>query len=206
MRSNRPSELTAAYYDTHAERYARETIGLSMEPVYEPFLALVPSGGHILDVGCGSGRDALAFQRRGYRVTAIDASAGMARVASERISQPVSLLRAQDVTYENQFDGIWACASLLHVPRREMDKVFARLTRALRAGGVWYMSFMLGESEEIRDGRLFNDYTEARLRQVIEGHPLLASLRVWLTEDVRPGRRGQKWVNALARHSQQAFA
>jgi SAM-dependent methyltransferase len=194
-----PSDLTVAYYDAHAGEYVRDTLGLDMAGLYEPFLTLVPAGGHILDVGCGSGRDALAFQRRGFRVTAIDASGEMARLASEQTGQAVAVLRVQDLSYQNQFDGIWACASLLHVPSGEMDDVFARLTRALRPGGIWYMSFKLGESEEVRGGRLFNDYTEARLRQVVERHPLLALVQVWLTGDVRPGQTGRRWVNALVR-------
>jgi 2-polyprenyl-3-methyl-5-hydroxy-6-metoxy-1,4-benzoquinol methylase len=177
-----------------------------MEPFYEPFLASVPAGGDILDVGCGSGRDTLAFQRGGYRVTAIDPSAGMAPVASERISQPVALLQAQDVTAEYQFDGIWACASLLHVPRAEMEAVFARLTRALRPDGVWHMSFKLGEAEEVSDARLFNDYTEASLRRAIEAQPLLTILRVWLTEDRSLAQKEQTWVNALVRQSQNVHA
>jgi SAM-dependent methyltransferase len=206
MNPTPPSDPTVAYYDAHAEKYVRDTLGVDMAPLYEPFLTLVQVGGHILDVGCGSGRDALAFQRRGFRVTAIDASSEIARLASERTGQAVEVLRAQDLTYDNSFDGIWACASLLHVPSGEMDNVFARLTRALRPGGICYMSFKLGEFEKVRNGRLFNDYTEARLRQVIERHSLLALLRVWLTEDVRPEQQGRIWVNALVRKSQRALA
>jgi SAM-dependent methyltransferase len=205
MNANRPSDLTVAYYDAHAEEYARDTLGLDLAALYEPFLGLVPAGGHILDVGCGSGRDTLAFLRRGFRVTAIDASAGMARLAGERIGRVVPVLRVQDLAYEDEFDGVWACSSLLHVPSGEAADVFGRLARALRPGGAWYMSFKPGEAEEVRGGRLFTDYTEARLRQVVAGNPLLALLRVWQTEDVRPGQKGRTWVNALVRKSQQRF-
>src|SRR6516164_3275264 len=97
MSTNQPFDPTVAYYDTHAEKYIRDTIGIDMEWFYEPFLALVPAGGHILDVGCGSGRDTLAFLGRGFRVTAIDASAVMARLASERLGQAVAVLRVQDL-------------------------------------------------------------------------------------------------------------
>jgi SAM-dependent methyltransferase len=206
MSPNRPSDLTVAYYDAHALEYARATLGVYMAPLYEPFLALIAPGGHILDVGCGSGRDVLAFRGRGFRVTAIDASGEIAHVAREWTGQAVAVLRVQDLSYENEFDGIWACASLLHVPSDEVDDVIERLTRALRPGGSCYMLFKLGEAEEVREGRLFHDYTEARLRLVIERHPLLALLRVWLTEDLRPVQRGRTWVNALARKAQKASA
>jgi SAM-dependent methyltransferase len=193
------SDPTTAYYDAHAERYVDETFGLDMADLYEPFLALVPPHGHILDAGCGSGRDALAFLRGGYRVTAIDASTEMAQRARELIGQPVEVRRFQDLSYEEEFNGIWACASLLHVPRLEMDGVFRRFVRALPPGGAWYMSFKLGEREEVRSGRLFTDYTETGLRQLIEGHPLLTLDRIWRTGDVRPEVSEQRWVNALVR-------
>jgi SAM-dependent methyltransferase len=168
-----------------------------MEPFYERFLALVPAGGHILDAGCGPGRDALAFLRRGYRVTAIDASAELARLAAALLGQPVEVRRFQDLDYEESFDGIWACASLLHVPRGELDEVFRRLTRALRPGGVWYMSFKWGEAEEVRGGRRFTDFTEGSLRKLLAGHPQLALVETWQTQDVRAQERAQVWVNAI---------
>lgn len=199
MKTPPPSDPTTAYYDANAAQYARDTFGLDMAALYEPFLALVCPGGRILDAGCGSGRDALAFMRRGYRVRAIDASAEMARLAGELIGQPVGVQWFQELDDKDEFDGVWARASLLHVPRREMDGVFRRFLRALRPAGVWYMSFKFGDGEEARGGRLFTDSTEEGLRRTIERHPLLTLLRVWRTEDARPGARGTVWINALAR-------
>src|SRR5262245_25549836 len=158
---------------------------------------LVPAGGHILDAGCGPWRDAAEFRRRGYRVTAFDASPEMARMAPERTGEPVAVLRFQELTYQEQFDGVWACASLVHVPRVAMDEVFCRLTRALRAGGAWYMSFKRGEGEEMRDGRLFNDSTDSSFAELLKRYPRLVLLRTWQTEDLRPERCGQYWLNAL---------
>jgi SAM-dependent methyltransferase len=199
MSTNPPSDPTAAYYDSHAARFAAETLGLDTGWLYEPFLALVPPRGHILDAGCGPGRDSLAFLRRGYRVTAFDASPALARLAQGVTGLPVAVLRFQDVAYEDQFDGIWACASLLHVPRREIGGVIARLARALRPGGVWYMSFKAGEAEEVRDGRFYNNYTDRLLRELVGGHRPLAVIDTWQTEDARPERRGEFWINALVR-------
>jgi SAM-dependent methyltransferase len=195
MNSNPPSDPTVAYYDRNAKAYCEGTLGVCMDRLYKPFLALVPAGGHILDAGCGSGRDAREFLRRGYTVTAIDASAGLARVAVA----PVTVLRFEDMDWEGRFDGVWACASLLHVRRTEIDGVFARFSRALWPGGVWYMSFKPGEAEEVRGGRLFSDYTEESLRELVGRHPLLEFVRVWVTGDVRPGQAGQRWLNALVR-------
>jgi SAM-dependent methyltransferase len=199
MSTNPPSDLTVTYYDAHAARYAEETLGLDMHGLYEPFLTLVTPGGHILDAGCGSGRDSRAFLQRSYTVTAFDASVEMARLAGRSTGLPARVLRFQEVDYEDQFDGIWACASLLHVPRHEIGEVFTRLTRALRLGGVWYMSFKAGEAEGIRDGRFFNDYTEASLLESLGREPARAILHTWQTQDIRPEQRGTTWISALVR-------
>jgi SAM-dependent methyltransferase len=199
MSTNPSSDPTVIYYDTHADQYTADTLRVEMGQLYDPFLALVPPGGHILDAGCGSGRDALAFLQRGFKVTAFDASPNLARLAQGVTGLPVAVRRFQDMTYIEEFDGVWACASLLHVPRREIGDVFARLTRALRSGGIWYMSFKAGEAEGTRDGRLFNDYTEKCLREVIAQQPSLGVISTWTTDDVRPNRRGDCWINGLVR-------
>jgi hypothetical protein len=80
----------------------------------------------------------------------------------------------------------------------QLDDVFARITRALWPGAVWYM-FKLGEVAEVRGGRLFTDFTESRLRQAVARHSPLSVVRAWLTKDLRAPQGGQTWVNALAR-------
>jgi SAM-dependent methyltransferase len=201
MSASRPSDPTREFYSQNARAYAEATLGLDMGPLHESFLALVPAGSRILDAGCGSGRDAREFKRRGYRVTAVDASPELARLASEIIGQPVRVLRFEEMTYDEDFDGIWACASLLHVPRTGMDDVLARLSRALRWGGVVYASFKVGEAEQVRGGRLFNDYSEESLGELFRRHPELEVVRTWRTQDQRPSAGGQCWLNLLARKS-----
>jgi SAM-dependent methyltransferase len=194
-----PSDPTVAYYDANAERFTQETVAVDMGSLYRPFLAEFPAGGHILDAGCGSGRDTVAFLRMGYAVTAFDASAEMARRASAAACIPVSVLRFQDLECREQFDAIWACASLLHVRRAEIDDVLGRLTRALRPGGVWYMSFKTGHGEEMQGGRLFNDYTDLELRDLVARHRALCMLQLWETTDLRPDRDKELWLNVLVR-------
>jgi SAM-dependent methyltransferase len=196
---SRPSDETLAYYARNAQAFVADTVNVRMESLYRPLLDLLPPGGHILDAGCGSGRDAREFKRRGYRVTAIDASPEVARLAAEVIGQPVEVLRFQEMDNAAAFDGVWASAALVHVPRGEIDDVLVRLGRSLRPGGVLYVSFKVGEAEGSRNGRWFNDYTEESLAELLGRHPLLETLRLWRTEDLREGREGQLWLNALAR-------
>ena len=186
------------YYDAHAEAYVQSTAELDLAELYGPFLACVAPGGHILDAGCGSGRDALAFREAGYQVSAFDASSRIVQLASVRLGQAVQLATFQTLEHEEAFDGIWACASLLHVPRVEMPDVLSRLRQALRPGAVLYASFKSGTEEGWEGERFFNRYTEDHLRSIIAEVGGLAIERVWLTGDVRPGRDEEQWINLMA--------
>ena len=135
-----PVERTLDYYDSHAEEFIERTANLSIEHLYEPFLALVPEGGRILDAGCGSGRDAAEFARRGYEVVAFDGSAEIARLASKRTGLKVLHLTFDQIDWREEFDGVWACASLLHLPSPQLQTALDRMIGGLRRGGVLYIS------------------------------------------------------------------
>jgi 2-polyprenyl-3-methyl-5-hydroxy-6-metoxy-1,4-benzoquinol methylase len=185
------------YYNEHAEQFCAQTLPLDLGALYAPFLALLPPGATILDAGCGSGRDSLFFQQQGYQVTAMDAAAKMVELAAQQLGQPVLHLSFQALEAQAAFDGIWACASLLHVPRVQMDDVMARLARALKGGGVLFASFKYGDAEQTRDGRYFNGYDEAAFATLIAAQPELELVRLWQTDDVRAGRGGERWLNVL---------
>lgn len=191
-------DSTHRYYEDKAEEYLARTSQLDMESLYKPFLELIPAGGTILDAGCGPGRDVLAFLKQGFRVTAFDASEKMVEIASTQTGVAVLQMRFQELKYEQEFDGIWACASLLHVPFCELDDILSRFSRALKTGGICFMSFKQGNGERFEDGRRFIDFTEATLQQKLADISGLSILRTWGTED-QAGRSGVQWVNALIR-------
>lgn len=149
--------------------------------------------------GSGSGRDTKEFSRQCYTVTAIDGSWEMTKLSSQLTGQQTLQMRFQDMAFQECFDGIWACASLLHVPRDEIDQVFQRFTTALKPRGVWHTSFKLGSEERITGDRLFNDYNEWLIKQLLSKHPSLELLEVWQTSDKMPNSRNLKWINILAR-------
>jgi len=188
---------TIHHYDENARAFLDGTRDVDMTPLYERFLPRVPAGGAILDAGCGSGRDTLAFRERGYRVTAFDASPELARLAEAHTGQTVHVLRFEDLEWEEAFDGIWACASLLHVPRGQLADAFRRLARALKPGGVLYASFKYGTGDHFRGGRHFTDLDEEELSRIIARIPDLTVLDTWQTPDQRPGREEESWLNAL---------
>lgn len=185
--------MTIPYYDRNATACFDATIGLDLSIVYLEFLPYVPAPGHILDAGCGSGRDARAFIERGYRVTAFDASKQMAELASRFLGRPVLSLRFDEMAWIEAFDGIWASASLLQVPQREMREVFHRFVRALKPEGVWYLSFRSGDGES-RDelGRDFTNYTANALAALIGEFACLAIVKLWQFADVRKDREGKR--------------
>lgn len=190
---------TVAYYDQNAVRFFTETVGVDMSALYAPFLALIPQGGRILDAGCGSGRDSLYFVQRGYEVEAFDASAEMCRLASGLIGRTVLQKTFEDVDSVSAFDGVWACASLLHVRREAIDSALQRLCRALKPSGVLFVSFKLRDGEWEQDGRFFNGYDERSFQELLKGHRSLGLCSSWVSDDVRPDRKHQKWLSVLLR-------
>jgi SAM-dependent methyltransferase len=189
------------YYDLHADAFVAQTVAVDMAPLHQRFLAHLPARAKILDAGCGSGRDARAFLERGHEVVAIDGSAEMVRRASRLTGLEVLQLRFEELAFVEAFDGIWASASLLHVPQRGMAEVSARFVRALRPGGIWYMSFKLGRGERVKGGRLFNDQDEASLAEVLRAFPGVQLIAFWRTGDRRPGRTSEIWLNGLVRRT-----
>jgi len=167
-----------------------------MQPLYQRFLPLLPAGAHILDAGCGSGRDTLYFLQQGYRVTAFDASAELVALASRLTGIDVRCCRFDEVTLAEPVQGIWACASLLHVPQANLTATFAHLASLLEPGGWFYCSFKYGQGKVSRDGRTFTNLDEAGLEAVIKDTDLKLK-DSWQTADLRPGREQEKWLNAL---------
>ncbi len=200
---NSPSDSrasTIAYYDDHAEEFIAGTFDVDMADLYRPFLECMPQGGRILDAGCGSGRDSLAFLRLGHEVVSIDASERMVEATRSVTGGDVRQIAFEAAEFEDEFDGIWACSSLLHIPRQELGAVFVVLGKALKSDGILYLSFKYGNFERTENGRYFNDLDEVALRSLFASDPRLEILKVWISEDVRNERRGsQRWLNALAR-------
>lgn len=187
---------TGDYYEQHAEQFYQDTIGVDMTPLYTRFLAHAPAGKAILDAGCGSGRDALAFKKRGYPVHAFDASEALAHKASELLGQPVARQSFEQFDEAARYGGIWACASLLHLPEKTLPEAFERLWSALLPSGVFYCSFKLGDGERVKDGRRFTDANEIRVEQWTQHLNDCEARQFWLTEDRRPGRE-ERWLNVL---------
>lgn len=187
---------TISYYDKNAAEFCKNTIDADMSFCRDKFLKYLKTRSAILDAGCGSGRDSVAFKQLGYHVTAMDASPEICKEAEKVLGQKVLCKTFEELDDKNVYDGIWACASLLHVTKERMEDVLCRLKRALKDGGVLYASFKYGEEEKIVNGRLFNYYSEQSLRMLMIENGFEV-LELFVTQDVREDRREEKWVNVV---------
>jgi len=194
------------YYQQYAATFFADTVDVDMSPLYRRFLAQLPEQARILDAGCGSGRDAKAFAKLGHQVTAFDASPALAALAQRHLGQPVQCTRFQDIACQNEFDGIWACASLLHVPGADLCDVMQRLCRALKPRGLLYASFKYGSGEREHHGRRFTDLDEPGLEALLRQVPGLEPVDTWTTADLRPARESERWLNTLLRKTEAAWA
>lgn len=189
---------TQHYYQRNAQQFFESTVAVDMAEIRDRFTTLLPAHGSVLDAGCGSGRDAKAFAEQGFQVEAFDASSELAELASQHSGLPVQVMRFQELDVSAHYDGIWCCASLLHVPRVELPGVFRRLAKALKAGGVLYASFKYGQGEREDNGRVFTDMREGEIAEILRGSEGsgLRVMREWMSED-RRRERNDRWVNVL---------
>jgi SAM-dependent methyltransferase len=169
-------EATLQFYRQNAEAYAERTV-TSRQVRLTKFLACLTPGAAILELGCGAGADTKEIMARGFDVTPTDGSPEMAEIASRHLGRPVRTLLFHDLDSVAAYDGVWANACLLHVPRDQLAGVLARIHRALKPGGAFYASYKAGDGDG-RDtlDRYYNYPTEDWLRatyaQECEWHEL----------------------------------
>ena len=157
-------DATLQFYRRNAEAYAKREI-TSRHARLTKFLALVPPGAAILELGCGAGADSAEMLARGYDVTPTDGSPEMAEVASRRVGRPVGTLLFGDIDAVEAYHGVWANACLLHVPRDQLASVLSLIHRAIKPDGAFYASYKTGDGDG-RDtlDRYYNYPTEDWLR------------------------------------------
>jgi SAM-dependent methyltransferase len=192
---------TIDYYNENAESFYQRTVGLDLIEIYEKFLKQVPDSCTILDVGCGSGRDTLYFLNNGYEVISIDASSEMVKLSSKLTNQNTSLLNIEDIAFKDQFEGIWACASLLHIDESKTTDVYHKLRDAMKMNGFCYASYKYGNGTEVREGRYYSHYDEDSFQKMFENIKGLEIVELWDTLDLKEDGNDEKWLNILLRRS-----
>lgn len=188
---------TLAYYNQFAKAYNETTLTIEFQSKREFLLKYLKPHAHILDLGCGSGRDSKAFLQQGYKVTAMDGSQVLCQLASETIGQPVKCQLFSELDDINTYDAVWACASLLHLPTIELKQTLKKIEKALKDEGYFYASFKYGEFEGYREERFFNDFTEESFKTLLKDIPTLTIIETEVTTDVIPGRENVSWLNLM---------
>lgn len=189
---------TIEYYNNNAQKYADSTLNVDMQSAYDKFAINIPEKSHILDVGCGSGRDSLYFIKKGYQVTAIDASSELANIATKNIGQEVKTLKVEDLKDKNKYDGVWCMASLLHLNKSELKTALITLSEALKPNGQFFASFKIGEGESLDSNNRFFSYTNAKeFKSFVDELKIFKNIKFTESGDSL-GRGETQWLNVYA--------
>ena len=187
---------TSQYYSDNAEEFYKSTVNADMSATYDRFLKYIPHGSKILDFGCGSGRDSKAFIGMGYLVEAVDGSEELCRLASELLGMEVKCMDFKELNKLSEYNAIWACASLLHVPSIELPQLLEKMKDSIDGNGVMYISFKYGDYEGWRNGRFFVDMTSEGFSKILSKVDGVYLLEEWYSEDVR-NENNTKWYNVI---------
>lgn len=198
MRRNRIDSIS--YYDKNSKDFHDRTINADMQELYQKILKHLPKQARILDAGCGVGRDSKFLLSKGYDVVSFDGSLEMVEMASNHLGKNVLHMLFQDINFSNEFDAIWANASLLHTPYKNLRGVLRGFHKALLPSGILFASFKYGTSMRQVEDRSFFDMDEASIEPYLRG--LFQPLEIWKSADTRSKvapSPDKSWLNFIAR-------
>jgi len=142
-------ETTLQAYNKAAKQYAEYSFSKISQYELTQFSSFI-KGKNVLDAGCGAGRDTQYLREEGFTVMGIDASEGMIKEAKDRVGDDFKVMDIRKLEFKDQeFDGIWCCATLHHIPKKELPVVLKEFSRVLKTNGVLYVAVKEGEGEKI---------------------------------------------------------
>ena len=189
---------TIDFYNRNADSYYWNTVGIDMSKLRNAFAAYLPAEARVIDLGCGSGRDVMAFCDMGHDAVGLDASKELVELAKERLEINASVGDMSTWKAGEPYDGIWCCASLIHLNDEEKKRFFGNLERNLKPGGVIYISVKDGIGTGVdEEGVYTSNCTFEELKGYLAGAGC-DILETVATEDAM-GRPGVKWLNVIAK-------
>ena len=201
-------EVTRETYEQIAPTYAQISaiMGENLLEIAKQFLELLQSGAHILDVGCGPGRDMAWFESRNINVTGVDFSSAMLEIARTQVRGSLVQTDMRKLPFEaHSRDGIWCNASLLHLPKPDSPTALLEFKRVLKPNGIFFLAVQEGEGEHLEtrevygeNQRFFARYSvsemtgllEAAGFEILDGYTHRTHDRIWIRFLARAGNGG----------------
>ncbi len=190
---------TIKYYNDNVDAYARRTMVCLLPHLYDPFGEFLPASARILDAGCGVGRDTRHFIEEGHIVISFDVSIEMVKKCREYPHAYCIQRSFDEVNFKEEFDGVWANASLVHLMKSDATKTISHLATALKPGGIMFISLKEGEgAKEEDDGRFFQYYTEIETKDLYTADGRLSLIKLWKSASaIENGSDQAVWLNIL---------
>lgn len=189
-------DSTIDYYDDNSTEFIYRTINMDINGLYDKFEKEITPGCSILDLGCGSGRDSKYFKEKGYIVTAVDPSIKMCESTKAIADILVIQNTAQEIEFYEEFEAVWACASLLHIPYNQLNRTLLKIVKSLKNNGILYASWKKGNGTRCENGRIFYDMDEMRLKRYLSHLDIIEKIEVWESND---DYSNTKWINMLVK-------
>ncbi len=189
------TNATTQTYDHIAADFAGHNWDTRLDQALENFCRCVKPEAHVLDLGCGPGRDVMRLRKRGYPVIGLDRSMGMLREAQRRVSGALLRGDMREIPFADaSFGGIWCCAALLHLAKADALPALTEIRRVLQANGPLYVSVKQGDGESwtANRTRFFAYYQPDELASIV-GKAGYTVQQIWFT----PGEQGT-WINLVA--------
>jgi len=190
---------TISYFNDNAERAFKDAFTITERTNQDRFLSYLKQGDTILDFGCGSGRDSAYFLEKGYEVVSTDGAEKLCELAAEYLKRPVKVMEFNELNEENQYDGIFASASIMHLEYDKLVEVFPKMIRALKDNGVIYVSFKYGDQDGYLGKRYYTDMNEERFIKFLENYPELKVEESGIFGNEHPGQMDFRWLFAVLR-------
>ena len=200
--TNLKRDATRRFYQSHSREYADATIERALAHVLRDFCRRISSDGQVLDLGCGAGHDLSSIAGTGRVAIGLDYAEPIARIARSISTCPVVVADMRAIPFRDlAFDGVWASASLLHLPRRDLPTALSEIRRILRPNGRFFASVKAGSGEmHDKEGRFFALYDQDGWRRSLqEAGFVILSLESSESSLPNPlGARSERWLNSLA--------
>ena len=190
---------SVGYYDKNYIEYSKKTLSLDMSEIYGNFLKNLAMGARILDAGCGAGRDTQYFIKNGYKVVSFDASHRMVKTCRQYPFAYCIQESFETISWTEEFDAVWACASLVHTPLERLYESLYKLFKAVKSGGIIYTSFKEGNHTSfLSDGRSVHFYEQRTIEEIAIEKLYLEPVMFWKNTSIdQPSN--DTWMNFIFR-------